>query len=410
MTGLKIAMLSVHTCPMKDLGGKDTGGMNVYVRELARDLGRRGHLVDVYTRAHDPEESQVIELGPNFRLIHIRAGEVAEMDKLTIYPHLFNFAYNLEEFRKRHKLRYDLIHSHYWMSGCVGSLIQRWWGIPHVIMFHTLGSVKNAIGIGENEPEFRIRAEKELVRICQHIVASTDVEKGQLTRFYDALPDDISIIPCGVNLDLFKPVNKRIARQHLGFDDEHIILFVGRIVPLKGIEKLLRAMTYLEDKKLRLVIVGGDDYCRSEADRLKRLSRRLRIHDSVTFLGSVEQGLLPYFYSAADVCVIPSYYESFGLVALESLACGTPIVAADVGGMKSVIQEGETGYIIKDSIPHRLADKISILLSKSNSEVNSIRAAVTRFCWPNVAEAILDEYSATLENFHIIQSSSHTTN
>jgi len=130
----------------------------------------------------------------------------------------------------------------------------------------------------------------------------------------------------------------------------------------------------------------------------------------VTFLGSVEQKVLPYFYSAADVCVIPSYYESFGLVALESLACGTPIVAADVGGMKSVIQEGETGYIIRDSIPHRLADKISILLSKPNSEVNSIRAAVTRFCWPNVAEAILDEYSATLESFHISQSTSHTTN
>ncbi len=411
MRRLKIAMLSVHSCPLKKPGGKDTGGMNVYVRELARVIGSKGHLVDVYTRTHNPEEAQVVEIGPNSRLIHIRAGEVAEMDKLTIYPHLLNFAYNMEEFRKRHKLRYDLIHSHYWMSGYVGSQIQHWWGIPHILMFHTLGSVKNAVGVDEDEPEFRISAEKELVRTCQRIVAPTDVEKDQLIRYYNASPEVISVISCGVNLDLFKPIHKRIARRHLGFNEEHIILFVGRIVPLKGVERLLRAVTYLEDKELKLVIVGGDGYSRFEVDRLKRLSRRLHIHDLVSFVGSVNQEVLPFFYSAADVCVIPSHYESFGLVALESLACGTPILATDVGGMRSVIQEGETGYIIrdmvKDKIYHSLADKITTLLSKPNLDSDSIRESVTSLSWSNIAEATLGEYCATLD-LHVNEPSSHT--
>lgn len=406
---LKIAMLSVHSCPVKKLGGKDTGGMNVYVRELGREMGRRGHSVDVYTRAHDPEDSQVLQLGPNSRLIHIRAGDVAEMDKLAIYPHLLNFAYSMEEFKRCHKRRYDLIHSHYWMSGYVGSLIQRWWRIPHIMTFHTLGLVKNATGIGLDEPEFRIRVEKDLIKSCQHIVATTDKEKDQLIHFYDALPQMISIIPCGVNLDLFKPINKSLARRHLGFDIEHILLFVGRVVPLKGIERLLKAMTYLEAKELKLLIVGGDDYSRSELDRLKRLARRLRIHDSVSFLGSVNQEVLPYFYSAADVCILPSYYESFGMVALESLACGTPVVSTDVGGLKSFIKKGDTGYIVNDNIPYSLADKIFILLSKPVLDAKSIQASVTRFCWSNVAESILDGYHATLENFHN-RVSSHTTN
>ncbi|MCW4031851.1 MAG: glycosyltransferase [Candidatus Bathyarchaeota archaeon] len=398
----KIAMLSVHTCPIKRPGGKDTGGMNVYVRELAKDMGQKGHFVDVYTRAHDPEENKTVNLGPNSRLVHIKAGEIAEIDKATIYPNLHNFARNMRDFVETRNLQYDLIHSHYWMSGCVGDLIQSRMSVPHITMFHTLGHIKNLIKVGENEPNFRIKAEKNLVKNCNRIVASTDMEKSQLIDFYGASPETISVVPCGVNLDLFKPMNKGFARQELQLDDdEHVILFVGRIVPLKGIENLLKAMKYLSNKKIKLVVVGGDDYSRLEVKRLKRLSYQLQVHKSVIFLSSMEQKILPYFYSASDVCVIPSFYESFGLVALESLACGTPVITTDVGCMKSVINEPKTGYIISNNTPHNLANKISYLLKKPNADSHSIRESITRFSWSNIAETIINEYdSITKTNFN----------
>jgi D-inositol-3-phosphate glycosyltransferase len=201
-----------------------------------------------------------------------------------------------------------------------------------------------------------------------------------------------------VNLDLFRSVKKEIARFHLGFDGKGIILFVGRIVPLKGIDRLLTAMAYLEKRdRLQLVVIGGDKHCQAELERLKGLSESLQINDSVTFLGLVDQERLPYFYSAADLCVVPSYYESFGLVALESLACGTPVVATKVGDIESIIRQGETGYVVKDNAPHRLADKIALTLEMRKTEaVNSIRSSVTRFSWSNIAEAIVKEYRAVL--------------
>jgi len=402
MKQLKIAMLSVHSCPMGRLGGENTGGMSVYIRELCRELGRRGHLVDVYTRSHGPVHDQIVELGKGARLIHLKAGQDEEIAKLAIYPHLAEFACEVEDFRRHNGLNYDLIHSHYWLSGWVGKSLQEWWDIPHVTMLHTLGAVKNAIGIGKSEPDLRINFEKALIKDCHRIIAPTEREKGYLIHHYDACPEAISVIPCGVDLDLFRSVQKEIARGHLGFDGERIILFVGRIVPLKGIEELLRAMTYLEDRqRLRLVMVGGDEHCHDEVERLKTLSRSLQIRDSVTFHGLVEQEKLPYFYSAADLCVFPSYYESFGLVALESLACGTPVVTTNVGGVEGVIRQGETGYVVPDNAPHRLAEKIALLLSVPKTEADvagSIRESVTRFGWPNIAQAIVDEYNAVISD------------
>ena len=395
---LKIAMFSVHSCPLGKLGGENTGGMSVYIRELAFELGKRGHLVDVYTRAHEPVHEQIAKLGKNVRLIHLKAGEEEEIDKLAIYPHLADFACEVENFRRHDGIHYDLIHSHYWLSGWVGQRIQRWWNIPHITMLHTLGAVKNAIGIGRSEPDLRINSEKTLIKDCQRIIAPSKREKEYLIHYYDASPETISIIPCGVNLELFRSLEKEIARSHLGLDGERIILFVGRIDPIKGIDKLLMAMTYLEKRqRLRLVVIGGDEYCRDEVERLKGLSQSLQIHDSVTFLGLVEQEKLPYFYSAADLCVFPSYYESFGLVALESLACGTPVVTTKVGAIESVIRQGETGYVVVDNAPHRLADKIALLLSVPKAEaISMIRGSVTRFSWSNIAESIVNEYRAVL--------------
>jgi len=395
---LRIAMLSVHSCPVGKLGSKDTGGMSVYIRELARELGKRGHVVDIYTRAHDPAESQIVQLGDKARIIHLQAGEVEPIDKLAVYSHLEDFACSLEDFRVSNGLEYDLIHSHYWLSGWVGRRIQRWWDVPHVIMFHTLGALKNAIGVGANEPALRIMAERELVRDCHRIIAATEKGKEELVSYYGSSPEKISVIPCGVNLELFRHLDKKEARRNLGFNGDNIILFVGRIDPLKGIDKLLMALPKLDTRhNLKLLVIGGDEDSQPEVERLQRLSRSLQIQDSVTFAGIVDQRELPFYYSAADVCVIPSYYESFGLVALESLACGTPIVATRVGGIESVINQGQNGYMVEDNAPVRLADSISSLFSQQAVNIksaDSIRASVNGFSWSNIAEAIIPEYSA----------------
>ena len=394
-------MLGIHSCPLGKVGGENTGGMSVYIRELAHELGRRGHLVDVYTRIHEPAHDEIAEIGQNVRLIHLKAGEEG-IEKLAIYYYLDDFAHNLENFRKQDGPRYDLIHSHYWLSGLTGKRLQQWWGIPHVMGFHTLGAVKNAIGIGEGEPDLRITAEKELVRDCHRIIASTMKGKKDLIDYYDASPETISVIPCGVNLDLFRPIGRETARCHLGLKEERIILFVGRIIPLKGIDNLLKAMTYLERKeRIKLVVIGGDEHSQAEVERLKDLSRSLKIQESVIFLGLVKQEILPFFYSAANLCVVPSYYESFGLVVLESLACGTPVVATKVGGAESVIRHGETGYVIRNNDSYHLADKIALVLSTSNgdADVGTVRASVVNYSWSNITETILAEYRSVLRDF-----------
>jgi D-inositol-3-phosphate glycosyltransferase len=395
-------MLSIHSCPLGKVGGENTGGMSVYIRELAHELGRRGHLVDVYTRIHEPAHDEIAEIGQNVRLIHLKAGE-KEIEKLAIYYYLDDFAHNLENFRKQNGPRYDLIHSHYWLSGLTGKRLQQWWGIPHVMGFHTLGAVKNAIGIGEGEPVLRINAERKLVKDCHRIIASTMKGKKDLIDYYDASPETISVIPCGVNLDLFRPIGRETARCYLGLKEERIILFVGRIIPLKGIDNLLKAMTYLEKKeRIKLVVIGGDEHCQTEVERLKDLSRSLKIQESVIFLGLVKQEILPFFYSAANLCVVPSYYESFGLVVLESLACGTPVVATRVGGAESVIRHGETGYVVRNNDSCHLADKIALFLSTSNGDtefVSTVRASVVNYSWSNITEAILAEYRSVLRDF-----------
>jgi len=402
-TQLRIAMLSVHSCPIGNPGTKDTGGMNVYIRELARELAAQGISVDIYTRVHDPEDAQIVELGQNTRLIHLRAGEDRYINKLVVYSHLPDFACNVENFRKHDGREYDLIFSHYWLSGWVGKSLEQWWSVPHVMMFHTLGEIKNSVGIGEDESELRIKTEELLARDCHRIIATTKKEKEYLVQNYSASPERISVIPCGVNLNLFQPADKKTAKQQLGFDEDKVILFVGRIEPLKGIDQLLRAIPYLENShRLRLVVVGGGEYDQHEMKRLRKLSQSLHMENSVTFSGLIKHEELNHFYNAADVCVIPSYYESFGLVALESLACGTPVVTTNVGDLQSIVQQGETGYVVMDNTPSALASKIGLLLSKPGSDAkytSSIRASVTRFSWSNIAHEIIKTCQETVASF-----------
>jgi len=397
---LKVAMLSVHSCPVGKLGTRDTGGMSVCIRELACELGRLGHVVDIYTRAHDPEDLQVYELCDNARLIHLTAGANEEMEKLALYSHLPDFAANVEEFSKQHDLRYDLVFSHYWLSGVAGLSLQERWRVPHITMFHTLGAVKNAVKAeahlmeADDEPELRVRTERSLVQKCHQIIASTQQEREAITRYYCAAPEKISVIPCGVNLEQFRTLDKAQARQHLGLDHDRIVLCVGRIDPLKGVDKLIKALPYIRDTGLRLIVIGGGEDSRDGVDQLRRLALTLDVNDSVAFVGPVKHDQLIYYYNAADVCVVPSYYESFGLVALESLACGTPVVATDVGNHRSVIRQGETGYVVKDNAPRRLAEKIALLLAEQGSKTRSaasVRASVSGFSWSNTAEAFVRE-------------------
>ncbi len=396
---LRIAMLSVHSSPLGELGTKDTGGMSVYVRELAQELGNRGHLVDIYTRLSNAADTQRVELCENVRLIHLKAGNNGDMNKLALYPYLPDFFRELERFRTYESLDYDLVHSNYWLSGRVGKWAHERWEVPHLFMFHTVGAVKNSTVGAEKEPELRTATEQHLAHNCNRILVATHRERDHLMQHYGASSATIGVVPCGVNLDLFRPWDKARAREQLGFaEDESIVLFVGRFAPLKGIDRLLEAVArLLNHQRLRLVIVGGDGHHTPESQNLQRLSWKLGIQDSVTFVGRIEQDNLPPYYNAADVLVVPSYYESFGLVALESLASGTPVVATKVGAMESILRQGETGHLVTNGSPRLLANGIEAFISNSNGlSAEAIRASVLQFSWANVASAMLEEYTAIL--------------
>jgi D-inositol-3-phosphate glycosyltransferase len=281
----------------------------------------------------------------------------------------------------------------------VGNWAQERWEVPHVFMFHTVGAVKNSTAGSEKEPELRTAIEKHLAKKCDRILVATDREREHLVQHYGACPETIGVVPCGVNLNLFRPLDKAAARQQLGFaQDESIVLYVGRFAPVKGIDRLMEAIAHLQHhQRLRLVIVGGDGDGAPEYKNFRRLARKLSIQDSVTFIGRIEQDGLPPYYSAADVLAVPSHYESFGLVALESLASGTPVVATKVGAMESILREGETGYLVSNGSPRLLAKGVERFISDSNGlSPHEVRASVTGYAWSNVSSAMIDEYGAVL--------------
>jgi D-inositol-3-phosphate glycosyltransferase len=255
--------------------------------------------------------------------------------------------------------------------------------------------------VGRPESELRIAAEKELVDTCHRILAPTEREKNNLVRYYGVDDEKIGVVPCGVNLDLFQPLEKQVTRKELGFDrDEIILLYVGRLEPLKGIDRLLEAMDYLRDQeRLRLVIVGGDGSEAPESKALRQKAKDLGIEDKITFTGRIEQGYLPLYYSAADVLVMASHYESFGLVGLEALACGRPVVSTPVGAMESLIARSQAGYVVKDALPLSLAKGIqSIINNSALPQADTIRDSVLEYSWSNVSAAILKEYETAIRH------------
>lgn len=407
----RIAMLSVHTCPLAALGGKETGGMNVYVRDLSRELGRRGIYVDVFTRSQNPAVPRVSDaLGQGGRTIHLPAGPEAPYDKNRVFDHLPQFVKGVRNFAQQEGLAYDLIHSHYWLSGWVARELRKSWGVPVIQMFHTLDRMKNIVAQSEEEREVarRIEMETEVIAFADRIVAATTLEKDQMTQLYGADPAKITVIPCGVDLSLFRPIPVDEARERLDIcERKHMVLFVGRIEPLKGIDTLLKAMsTVVQDfpnwrEDICVCIVGGDDSEDSaavdkEMERLQDLRAELGIGDLVTFLGARAQETLPDHYSAADVVVMPSHYESFGMVALEALACGTPVIASQVGGLSFTVQDGVTGFLVPGRDPPALAEKITLLL-KNRAMRNKLGAQgiewAQQHSWANVADQIVSLYS-----------------
>ena len=321
----RLALLSVHGCPVARLGERDTGGMNVYLRQVAMELGRRGNKVDVYTRHHEPGDAQVIDLGDNARVIHLKAGPYSET-KVGLHRYIREFLANLYLFQQSEGTTYDLVHSHYWLSGWAGTELSRRWDVPHVTTFHTLAKRKLEAREGERESQIRIEAESRIMRAVDAIVVSTEQERQDLSRLYQVPPSMVSVIPAGVDLKLFRPLDRARARQSLGLTENRVILSVGRIEPLKGLDIPIRAMARLDDATdARLLIVGGDPGRDSELKRLRSMAAQMGLRDVVTFAGAKDQTELPTYYSAADVFVLPSYYESFGLVALEAMACGVPV-------------------------------------------------------------------------------------
>jgi D-inositol-3-phosphate glycosyltransferase len=410
---LRIAVLSYHTCPLATLGGKDAGGMNVYVRDLSLYLGREGIHLDVFTRSQDEHVPHVLhDLGFGNRVVHIPAGPEHPLPKKELACFIPEFADNIFDFTGKKKLHYDLIHSHYWMSGLAAEKLSGAWKAPVIQMFHTLGKVKQEIAQNseEAEGEYRINGENRAITIADKIIASTSTEKEQLERLYEIDSGKVEIIPPGVDLSHFYPIPPDEAKEFVGVPPEkRMLLFVGRIEPLKGIKTLLRAIGNLQnnggvEKDLCLAVIGGDlnDRDGEETEEM-RLLHQLRdeydLQDMVTFLGKRSQDSLPYYYSAAEMVIMPSHYESFGMVALESMACGTPVIASLVGGLIHLVEDGVTGYHVPVDDPVALSERIAGLLQDKALRYrmgHDAFAFAKKFDWEIIADRMIRIYQDLL--------------
>lgn len=411
---LRIAMLSYHTCPLATLGGKDTGGMNVYVRDLTCELGRMGIHVDVFTRSQDEHVPHVVhELGFGNRVVHVPAGPEAPKSKSEMANYIPEFVEGIKQFAAEKGITYDVIHSHYWMSGLAAeALSDAWGGTPIVHMFHTLGEMKNRVARSEDERagEDRLKGERQVLGRADRIVVATLAELTQLRFLYRANDRKLVVIPPGVDTSHFYPIPADEAKQYIGLKpDNRMVLFVGRIEPLKGVDTLIQAMSCLglneAHQPVHLAIIGGEpdvtpENMSAEMTRLQKMCDDLCMGGMVVFLGKRGQDTLPYYYSAAEVLVMPSLYESFGMVALEAMACGTPVIASEVGGLGYLVQDGATGYTIPDSDPEALCNKLSGLLGDAHlRETMGLHAAeyALDYAWANIAAQIVDVYKGLVE-------------
>ena len=395
----RVAMLCYHTSPLAALGkSRDAGGMNVYVRELARHLARRGISVDIFTRWTDPTLPQILPLERHARLIHIPAGPIAPLPKDELFAHVPQFIVGVDCFAVSERIDYQIIHSHYWLSGVAGLSLARRWGAPHVAMFHTLARLKQHARPEGQESPLRVEYERHIIAEADGIVVATDDELRQITALYGTPAGTVHIIPGGVDLDAFTPQDRSAARamvaRALDLDDHPIILFVGRLDPLKGPDLLVRALAQMQSPAT-LVLIGGDENDPERA-RLITLAHDSGVSARVRMVNAIPHENLPMYYSAADVLAVASFYESFGLVAVEALASGTPVIAANVGGLPAIVKDGVNGALVCRRTPAAFAKRLDALLSDAPTR-DRLRAAarpsIRHLSWPFIAAQVSAIYA-----------------
>ena len=392
----RIAVISMHTSPTASLGRNANGGLNVYVREIASAFSDRGIATDIFTRKQSPDDPAVEQLAASSRVIYLPAGR--GLDKYSLYDQVPAFAAQVWEFAEREGITYDLLFSHYWLSGEVACLLRPEIAGGWAHIAHTLGLVKNrTLAAGAHpEPALRIRVEGEIAQQADLLIASTADEGADLVHAYGADPERVAVVPPGVDLSVFQPIDRGEARRKIAYGPGRLLLFVGRLERLKGVEVAIGALALLRDRShddVRLLILGEDskDGDESEMERLKTVASEVGVREQVDFLGSVAHHELPYFYSAADVCVMPSYSESFGLVGLEAQACGRPVVGADVAGLRSVVRDDVSGYLIDGHEPAAYAERIGRLLDDpelAQQMGRRGRLLAQRFSWTRTADRL----------------------
>ena len=404
----RIATVSVHTSPLEQPGTGDAGGLNVYVVEVAKRLAERGVEVDVFTRAVSRDQPQVAELAPGVLVRHLAAGPFEDLDKSDLPGQLCQFTFELLRTEAAHAPgRYDLVHGHYWLSGQVGAVAKERWGVPLVQSMHTLGRVKNAaLAAGDAvEPDIRLRGEAEVVASADRLVANTDDEARQLIGYYGAEPTRVAVINPGVDLSVFRPGSQLAARRQLGLpEDGVVIVFAGRIQPLKAPDVVLHtAARLLADlpglgDQLTVAFVGGPSGTgRNDPDGLVQLAARLGVAEQVRLEPPCPQPELAQWYRAATVVMVPSYSESFGLVAMEAQACGTPVVAAAVGGLRTAVRHGYSGILVDSRDPSHYARAVSELIEAPAwlaRLASGAREHASRFGWSATVDSLLQLYSA----------------
>lgn len=393
---MKICAISFHSCPLSPVGGDGVGGMNIYLKELSSALAcDPGTEIDIFTRDRNSDSVRIKRLMPNVRVIHLPAGPKCFVDRKSLYGYLPEFVENLKGFMGKEKKTYDVIYSHYWLSGLVGEHLKHYFNIPLVHTYHTLAFLKNRVA-SKHEHRYRLLAERHLSHAADLIISSSSEEKRNLMEEYGVSAQKIKVIYPGVNHNLFYPSKVKKVYLESGFLEDHkILLYVGRVEPIKGLLTIIEALAFLNksldplSKELRLIVIGGGKKgselsYNHEANCVKAAAETFGLTGKIVFLGSIEQKALKDYYSAADALIVPSLYESFGLVVVEALACGTPVLVSNVGKMRTIVKEGKNGFSFAPGSPEALAKVLKEFFKKKNflwEEAKIRQDIIDRFSW-----------------------------